>query len=67
MLVAALLAQRGWHCITPMSLALPVLFIGGTMYVNSFAGTWLTTILALLLVAWGGCPYRVGRRGAADG
>ena len=50
--VAALLAQRGWHRITPMSLALPVLFIGGTMYVNSFAGRSLTIILAVLLVAW---------------
>lgn len=53
LLIAALLAQRGWHRITPMSLALPVLFIGGTMYVNSFAGKWLTAILAVLLVAWG--------------
>ena len=52
LLVAALLAERGWHRITPMSLALPVLFIGGTMAVAPHVGTWLTTILAVLLVAW---------------
>lgn len=51
--VAAVLAQRGWHRITPMSLAIPVLFIGGTMYVSSVAGRSLSTILAVLLVAWG--------------
>lgn len=53
LLIAALLAQRGFHRITPMSLAIPVLFIGATMFVSSYAGTWLTTILAVLLVAWG--------------
>lgn len=53
LLIAALLAQRGWYRITPMSLALPVLFIGGTILVASFVGQWLTTVLAVLLVAWG--------------
>lgn len=53
LLIAALLAQQGWHRITPMSLALPVIFIGGTMFVSQYAGTWLTTILAVLLVGWG--------------
>ena len=53
LLIAAVLAQRGWHRITPMSLALPVLFIGGTMFVASLVGTWLTTILAVLMVGWG--------------
>lgn len=51
--VAALLAQRGWYRITPMSLAIPVLFIGGTMYVAQYAKDALTTVLAVLLVAWG--------------
>lgn len=40
----------GWHRITPMSLALPVLFIGGTMFVSSVVGAWLTTVLAVLLL-----------------
>ena len=53
LLVAALLAQRGFSRITPMSLALPVLFIGGTMYVAQYAKDSLTTVLAVLLVAWG--------------
>jgi hypothetical protein len=53
LLIAALLAERGWSRITPMSLALPVLFIGGTMYVSSLVGDALTTVLAVLLVAWG--------------
>lgn len=53
LLIAALLAERGWHRITPMSLALPVLFIGGTMAIAPHVGTWLTTILAVLLVGWG--------------
>ena len=42
----------GWHRITPMSLALPVLFIGGTMFVSSVVGAWLTTVLAVLLLTW---------------
>ena len=53
LLVAALLAQRGFYRITPMSLAIPVLFIGGTMYVAQYAKDALTTVLAVLLVAWG--------------
>jgi hypothetical protein len=53
LLVAALLAERGWYLITPMSLAIPVLFIGGTMYVAQYAKESLTTVLAVLLVAWG--------------
>ncbi len=53
LLVAALLAQRGFYRITPMSLAIPVLFIGGTMYVAQYARDALTTVLAVLLVAWG--------------
>ena len=52
LLVAALLAQKGWSRITPMSLALPVLFIGGTMAIAPHVGQYLTTILAVLLVAW---------------
>lgn len=52
LLIAALLAERGWSRITPMSLALPVLFIGGTMAIAPHVGQWLTTILAVLLVAW---------------
>ena len=53
LLLAALAAQRGFSRITPMSLALPVLFIGGTMYVAQYAKDSLTTVLAVLLVAWG--------------
>ena len=53
LLIAALLAQQGFSRITPMSLALPVLFIGGTMYVAQYAKDALTTVLAVLLVAWG--------------
>lgn len=53
LLIAAVLAERGWSRITPMSLALPVLFIGGTMAIAPHVGDWLTTILAVLLVAWG--------------
>jgi hypothetical protein len=53
LLIAALLAERGWHRITPMSLALPVLFIGGTMAIAPHVGTWLTAVLAALLVGWG--------------
>jgi hypothetical protein len=52
LLIAAFLAERGWTQITPMSLALPVLFIGGTMAIAPFVGQWLTTILAVLLVGW---------------
>jgi len=58
LLLAALLAQRGWYRITPMSLALPVLFIGGTMYVSSLVGDSLTTVLAVLLVGWGAWELR---------
>ncbi len=58
LLVAALLAQRGWYRITPMSLALPVLFIGGTMYVSSLVDSALTTVLAVLLIGWGAWELR---------
>lgn len=53
LLIAALLAEKGWSRITPMSLALPVLFIGGTMAIAPTVGDSLTTVLAVLLVAWG--------------
>ena len=53
LLIAALLAQYGFSRITPMSLALPVLFIGGTMTVAEHAGTALTTGLAVLLAVYG--------------
>lgn len=53
LLIAAVLAENGWTRITPMSLALPVLFIGGTMAIAPEAGTWLTTILAGLMAVWG--------------
>lgn len=53
MAVAALLAKRGWDRITPMSLAVPVLFIGGVMFVAPFVGQLLTTVLAVPLAAWG--------------
>lgn len=58
LLVAALLAQRGWYRITAMSLALPVLFIGGTMYVSSIVDDALTTVLAVLLIGWGAWELR---------
>jgi hypothetical protein len=51
LLAAALLAERGWH-IPPMSLALPVLFMGAVMAIAPRAGDSLTTILAVLLVGW---------------
>jgi hypothetical protein len=53
LLIAAVLAEKGWSRITPMSLALPVLFIGGTMAIAPDAGKWLTTVLAALMVVWG--------------
>ena len=53
LLIAAILAEKGWSQITPMSLALPVLFIGGTMAIAPHVGDWLTTILAALMVVWG--------------
>lgn len=58
LLIAALLAQQGWHRITPMSLAIPVLFIGGTMFLSQYADRWLTTILAVLLVGWAAWEMR---------
>lgn len=51
LLVAALLAERGWR-IPPMSLALPVLFIGGTMTIAPLVGDALSAILAMLLTGW---------------
>ncbi|MDQ3708854.1 MAG: hypothetical protein M3387_06040 [Actinomycetota bacterium] len=52
LLVVALLGDR-LH-IDRMSMALPVLFIGGTMYIASFVGAdrYLTTVLAVLLAGW---------------
>ncbi len=52
LLIAAVLAQRGWYRITPMSLALPVLFIGGTMFVAQFVDRGLSVVLAALLAGW---------------
>lgn len=51
LLVAALLAERGWP-IPPTSLALPVLFIGGTMTIAPLVGDALCAILATLLTGW---------------
>jgi len=53
LLLAAVLGNR--LQISRMSMALPVLFIGGTMYVSSFvrADRYLTTVLAVLIGAWG--------------
>lgn len=53
LLVAAILAERGFYRITPMSLALPVLFMGGIMFTSSKVGSSLTLVLATLLVVWG--------------
>lgn len=66
LLIAALLAQRGWYRITPMSLALPVLFIGGTMYVSSLVNDGLTSVLAALLIGWGAWELRPQRDDAAQ-
>ena len=66
LLLAALVAQRGFSRITPMSLALPVLFIGGTMYVAQYAKDSLTTVLAVLLVAWGAFELRPQRMHDGD-
>lgn len=66
LLVAAFLAERGFSRITPMSLAIPVLFIGGTMYVSQYAKDSLTTVLAVLLVAWGLFELRPQRTGTGD-
>lgn len=53
LLLAALLWQRGWSSITPMSLAIPVLFIGGVMFLAPKVDPYLTTVLAVILVAYG--------------
>jgi hypothetical protein len=52
LLVVALLGDR--LRIDRMSMALPVLFIGGTMFVSSFVGPdrYLTTVLAVLIAAF---------------
>jgi hypothetical protein len=57
LLVAALLAERGWR-IAATSLAIPVLFIGGVMSIAPTAGRWLTTVLCGLLVAWAAFELR---------
>jgi len=51
LLLAALLAERGWR-IPPMSLALPVLFMGAVMAIAPMTGDYLTTVLAVLLAGW---------------
>lgn len=53
LLLGAILARRGMRAITPMSLALAVLMIGGVMALAPYLKSSLTTFLALLLVAWG--------------
>lgn len=53
LLFGAILARRGMPAITPMSLALAVLLIGGVMTIAPYLKSSLTTFLALLLVAWG--------------
>ncbi|MBA2529959.1 MAG: hypothetical protein H0V19_08380 [Euzebyales bacterium] len=52
LLLAAVLGDR--LQISRMSMALPVLFIGGTMFVASFIGAdrYLTAVLAVLLGGW---------------
>lgn len=50
--IAAILSQRGWTGITPMSLAIPVLFIGGVMFIAPRVDPYLTTVLAVILVAY---------------
>ncbi|MDQ3537500.1 MAG: hypothetical protein M3415_01685 [Actinomycetota bacterium] len=52
LLVVALVGDR--LRISRMSIALPVLFIGGTMYIAQFVGAdrYLTTVLAVLFGGW---------------
>lgn len=65
LLLAALLAERGWH-IPPMSLAIPVLFIGGTMAIAPLVSDGLTTVLAVLLVGWALWELRPQTRAAPE-
>lgn len=58
LLIVALLAEKGWSRITPMSLALPVLFIGGTMAIAPLVDEYLTTVLAVLLAGWAAWEMR---------
>lgn len=53
LLFGAILARSGMRAITPMSLALAVLLIGGVMAIAPYLKSSLTAFLALLLVAWG--------------
>lgn len=53
LVIAAFLAERAWHRITPMSLAIPVLFIGFIMFVAPYVAPNLTFVVAALLVGWG--------------
>ncbi len=52
LLIAAFLAERGWREITPMSLAIPVLFIGGVMFLAPRVAPNLPVALAVILVAY---------------
>lgn len=52
LVIAAFLAERGLRGITPMSLAIPVLFIGGVMFLAPRVDPFLTTVLAVILVAY---------------
>lgn len=52
LLLAAFLSERGWRSITPMSLAIPVLFIGGVMFLAPRVDSALTTVLAVIFVAY---------------
>ena len=52
LLIAAFLAERGWHGITPMSLAIPVLFIGGVMFIAPRVDPYLTSVLAVIIVGY---------------
>lgn len=69
LLIAALLAQRGWREITPMSLAIPVLFIGGVMFLAPRVDPYLTTVLFIIIGAyalWEMRPQKAGNEALAD-
>jgi hypothetical protein len=69
LLIAAFLAERGWRGITPMSLAIPVLFIGGVMFIAPRVDPYLTTVLAVIIVAyavWEMRPQRADDKALAD-
>ncbi len=60
LLVAAIAGDRG-VAISRVSMALPVIGIGAVMFVAPFLGRWLTTFLAVSLVAWGAWELRPQR------